>query len=84
MINPQFENGGDFTEDGVAWVKTSEKYGLIDTEGNFILEAKYDAVFNNGFFGIYSDGYILLSDSEFVYLFNTKGEEIFRHALAGK
>lgn len=42
VIEPQFDEVDDFTENGLARVKLNEKWGFIDTNGNFVIEPQFD------------------------------------------
>ena len=43
MINPQFDEASQFIDD-VAIVKSSDKYGLIDKEGKFIVNPQFESI----------------------------------------
>jgi len=46
VIEPQFEEVGEFSE-GLAWVRPfSRKFGYIDTSGKMIIKPKFEAAEN--------------------------------------
>ena len=41
VINPQFDNAGEFSE-GLAPVEIGGKYGFIDTKGQYVINPQFD------------------------------------------
>lgn len=57
-INPQFDDVAHGFFGGVAFVKTSDKYGMIDEKGRYIVNPQFDNVYLYGVganFGVTSD-----------------------------
>ena len=52
-INPQFEEGGDFS-DGLALVRVNGRYGYIDKSGKLTIQPQFDSA------GGFSDGLALV------------------------
>ena len=44
VIRALYENAGDFSENGFAIVCKNKKYGIIDTEGNTVVDFAYDDI----------------------------------------
>ena len=42
VINPQFDNAGDFSE-GLAAVEIGDRWGFIDTKGQYIVKPQFDS-----------------------------------------
>lgn len=68
VIDPVFEQVGDFDENGLAHVYDGRGWGLIDHEGNQILECAFDHIFE------FSQGYAVVELQGFYGLITTFGE----------
>jgi hypothetical protein len=70
VIPPTYDSGDDFI-DGAAIVGKGNKYGLIDTMGNFIVQPEFEFMFSLG------DGLYKVKDTEGkAGVINSKGEVI--------
>jgi hypothetical protein len=47
VIKGPFDLANPFSDEGLAVVQSKDKQGLIDTTGKYILEMKYNTVYNN-------------------------------------
>ncbi len=68
VIDPVFEQVGDFDENGLAPVYDGLGWGLIDWEGNQVLECAFDHIFE------FSQGYAVVELQELYGLVTTFGE----------
>lgn len=44
IISPQFDDVDGFYDDGYAVVKSDNKFGIINGNGEYIINPKYDAL----------------------------------------
>ena len=76
VIKPIYDKGTSF-EDGRAIVKLNDKYGVIDTLGNYIIPLKYDKILG----GCEDSGYFMCELNLIKYYFNCDGKYFTEHPL---
>lgn len=63
VIEPQFQNAGNFNEEGLAYVMTpDETYEIIDKSG--AVKETFHPEMNNGYVTTYEDGYLIFYDTD--------------------
>lgn len=45
VINPQFDNAGGFSDNGLANVKSGDKWGYINIKGEYVIEPQFDIAY---------------------------------------
>lgn len=56
IINCQFDEAGDFGENGLACVQFGDKWGVINSKGEYVINPKYDRIAPDG------DWFIIVED----------------------
>lgn len=74
VIKPQFKEAREFQANGLAVVRKGKYYGLINEQGNFMVEPKYESI--NGF----SEGRAVVIDNSGFKVIDEKGKEVTNKA----
>ncbi|MDR7002450.1 WG repeat-containing protein [Neobacillus niacini] len=70
LLPPIYDQAEDFQENGLAIVRLTDHAGIIDTDGHFIVQPKYDDITS------YSDGRAIANDLQGFKVIDERGKEI--------
>lgn len=70
VINPKYSYAEEFQQNGLAVVSKDSLLGIIDEQGNYVAEPKYQVITN------FSEGLAAAADDKGYYIIDEKGREI--------
>lgn len=73
IIKPKFQAAMNFQDNGLAIVSINDYMGVIDENGNFIIDPKYDYIEK------FSESIAIANNKNGYYAFSDKGEKIFEY-----
>lgn len=74
ILWPQFDEAGDFQENGLAIVKVDEKAGLIDRKGQYVVKPEYSSIMP------FTEGRAIVMDGEDFKVINPSGLVVTKKA----
>ncbi len=78
IINCQFDEAGDFSKNGLACVKFGEKYGVINTKGEYVINPQFEWMMTDGDLFIFSvDRKYGWCDKDGKYIINPQFSKVF-------